>query len=200
MALQEPARRDDDADAGTEVRPDLLSRIAAPLAAINRAPLTSYHVVMVVTALLTVIGLGMVLSSSNVLAFSGGGTPFDIFLRQALFVMIGWVGFVAALRMRFELIRAAALPMLLVSIGLLIAVLIPGVGMEINGSRGWIDLGLFAIQPNEIARFAFVIWASSVVAKRIRTGYWLDLLFPAIVGYGVVAALIVVAPDLGMAT
>ena len=68
--------------ADTETRPDLLGRIAAPLAAINRAPLTSYHVVMVVTALLTVIGLGMVLSSSNVLAFSGGGTPFDIFLRR----------------------------------------------------------------------------------------------------------------------
>ena len=200
MALEEPARRDDADDAGAATRPDLLGRIAAPLAAINRAPLTSYHVVMVVTALLTVIGLGMVLSSSNVLAFSGGGTPFDIFLRQAVFVTIGWVGFVVALRMRFELLRAAALPMLLVSIGLLIAVLIPGVGMEINGSRGWIDLGFFAIQPAEIAKFAFIIWASSVVAKRIRTGYWLDLLFPAIVGYGVVAALVVVAPDLGMAT
>ncbi|MBB1035430.1 putative lipid II flippase FtsW, partial [Dietzia sp. CQ4] len=200
MALHEPARRDDADEAGAATRPDLLGRIAAPLAAINRAPLTSYHVVMVVTALLTVIGLGMVLSSSNVLAFSGGGTPFDIFLRQAVFVTIGWVGFVVALRMRFELLRAAALPMLLVSIGLLIAVLIPGVGMEINGSRGWIDLGFFAIQPAEIAKFAFIIWASSVVAKRIRTGYWLDLLFPAIVGYGVVAALVVVAPDLGMAT
>ena len=200
MALHEPARRDDADEAGAATRPDLLGRIAAPLAAINRAPLTSYHVVMVVTALLTVIGLGMVLSSSNVLAFSGGGTPFDIFLRQAVFVTIGWVGFVVALRMRFELLRAAALPMLLVSIGLLIAVLIPGVGMEINGSRGWIDLGFFAIQPAEIAKFAFIVWASSVVAKRIRTGYWLDLLFPAIVGYGVVAALVVVAPDLGMAT
>lgn len=200
MALEEPARRDDADEAGAATRPDLLGRIAAPLAAIDRAPLTSYHVVMVVTALLTVIGLGMVLASSNVLAFSGGGTPFDIFLRQAVFVTIGWVGFVVALRMRFELLRAAALPMLLVSIGLLIAVLIPGVGMEINGSRGWIDLGFFAIQPAEIAKFAFIIWASSVVAKRIRTGYWLDLLFPAIVGYGVVAALVVVAPDLGMAT
>jgi cell division protein FtsW len=200
MALEEPARRDDADDAGAATRPDLLGRIAAPLAAIDRAPLTSYHVVMVVTALLTVIGLGMVLASSNVLAFSGGGTPFDIFLRQAVFVTIGWVGFVVALRMRFELLRAAALPMLLVYIGLLIGVLIPDVGMEINGSRGWIDLGFFAIQPAEIAKFAFIIWASSVVAKRIRTGYWLDLLFPAIVGYGVVAALVVVAPDLGMAT
>ncbi|MDX2357371.1 putative lipid II flippase FtsW [Dietzia sp. PP-33] len=210
MAQQEPARRGDgrgaraEPDAGPDdhagSRPDLLGRIAGPLAAINRAPLTSYHVVMVVTALLTVIGLGMVLSSSNVLAFSGGGTPFDIFLRQAVFVAIGWVGFVVALRMRFEVLRAAALPMLLVSIGLLIAVLIPGVGMEINGSRSWIDLGFFGIQPAEIAKLAFIVWASSVVAKRIRTGYWLDLLFPAIVGYGVVAALVVVAPDLGMAT
>ena len=210
MAQQEPARRGDgrgaraEPDAGPDdhagSRPDLLGRIAGPLAAINRAPLTSYHVVMVVTALLTVIGLGMALSSSNVPAISGGGTPFDIFLRQAVFVAIGWVGFVVALRMRFEVLRAAALPMLLVSIGLLIAVLIPGVGMEINGSRSWIDLGFFGIQPAEIAKLAFIVWASSVVAKRIRTGYWLDLLFPAIVGYGVVAALVVVAPDLGMAT
>ena len=208
MALREPAPRragsptDEAAPDGAPAsqRPDLLARVAAPVAAISRAPLTSFHVVVVVTALLTVIGLGMVLSSSNVLAFSGGGTPFDIFLRQAVFVAIGWLGFVLALRVRIEVVRGAALPLLLVSIGLLVAVLIPGVGSEINGSRGWIDLGLFSIQPSEIARLAFLVWAASVIAKRIRTGYWLDLLFPAVVGYAAVAALIVVAPDLGMAT
>ena len=210
MALHDPARRerrpardtgvDDDRATGPDDRPDLLGRIAAPLVAVNRAPLTSYHVVMVVTALLTVIGLGMVLSSSNVLAFSGGGTPFDIFLRQAMFVAIGVIGFVVALRLRFELLRKLATPILVVSVGLLIAVLIPGVGMEVNGSRGWIDLGFFSIQPAEVAKFAFIIWASSVVAKRIRTGYWLDLLFPAVVGWLVVAGLVVAAPDLGMAT
>ena len=200
MALQEPARPGDRPGADAEDRPDLVRRIAAPLAAINRAPLTSYHVVMVVTCLLTVIGLGMVLSSSNVLAFSGGGTPFDIFLRQAMFVTIGWVGFMVALRMRLELLRKAALPLLVVAIALLVVVLLPGVGTEVNGSRGWIDLKIFSIQPAEIAKFAFIIWASATVAKRMRTGYWLDLLFPAVVGYGVVAALVVVAPDLGMAT
>ncbi|GLB62885.1 cell division protein FtsW [Dietzia sp. NCCP-2495] len=178
-------------------RPDLLGRIAAPLVAINRAPLTSYHVVMVITALLTVIGLGMVLSSSNVLAFSGGGTPFDIFLRQAMFVTIGWVGFALALRMRFELLRSMALPLLGVSTVLLVVVLFTA---PVNGSRGWINLGFFSIQPAEIAKLAFMIWASSVVAKRMRTGYWLDLLFPAIVGWAVVAGLILVAPDMGMTT
>src|SRR5699024_5568592 len=119
-AREKPAREKSQHErADTETRPDLLGRIAAPLAAINRAPLTSYHVVMVVTALLTVIGVGMVLSSSNVLACSGGGTPFDICLRQALFVLIGWVGCVTALRVRIELVRAAAFPLLLVAIGLL---------------------------------------------------------------------------------
>lgn len=202
MALKEPARRDSASGAvpDTGGKPDLMGRIAAPLAAVNRAPLTSYHVIMVVSCLLTVIGLGMVLSSSNVLAFSGGGTPFDIFLRQALFVSIGWVGFAVALRMRAELLKTAAMPMLLVSILLLIAVLIPGIGSEVNGSRGWINLGFFSIQPAEIAKFAFIIWASSVVAKRIRTGYWLDLLFPAVVGYLAIAFFTVIAPDLGMAT
>ena len=189
-----------DAGAASDPRPDLLGRIAAPLAAINRAPLTSFHVVMVVTCLLTVIGLGMVLSSSNVLAFSGGGTPFDIFLRQSMFVMIGWLGFVVALRMRVELLRKAAFPLLLVAIALLVAVLIPGVGSEINGSRGWIDLKIFSIQPAEIAKFAFIVWASSLVAKRMRTGYWLDLIFPAGVGFLAIFGLILAAPDLGMAT
>src|SRR5699024_5841484 len=204
MALAEHTRPGRAPGAGPEPeaggRPDLICRIAAPLGAVSRAPLTSYHVVMVVTCLLTVIGLGMVLSSSNVLAFSGGGTPFDIFLRQALFVAIGWVGFMIALRMRIESLRAAATPLLLVSIGLLVAVLIPGIGTEVNGSRGWINLGFFSIQPAEIGKLAFIVWASSVVARRIRTGYWLDLLFPAVVGYAAVAFFIVIAPDLGMAT
>src|SRR5699024_5650599 len=175
-------------------------RIAAPLGAVSRAPLTSYHVVMVVTCLLTVIGLGMVLSSSNVLAFSGGGTPFDIFLRQALFVAIGWVGFMIALRMRIESLSAAAASLLLVSIVLLFAVLCPRIGTEVNGSRGWINLGFFTIQPAENGKLAFIVWASSVVARRIRTGYWLDLLFPAVVGCSAVAFFIGITPDLGMAT
>lgn len=202
MALREPARRESSpgADRDAVGKPDLMGRIAAPLVAVSRAPLTSYHVIIVVTCLLTVIGLGMVLSSSNVLAFSGGGTPFDIFLRQALFVLIGWAGFALALRVRIEMLKAAAAPMLIVSIGLLVAVLVPGIGMEVNGSRGWINLGFFSIQPAEIAKFAFIVWASSVVSKRIRTGYWLDLLFPAVVGYLAVAFFIVIAPDLGMAT
>src|SRR5699024_2714322 len=70
----------------------------------------------------------------------------------------------------------------------------------VNGSRGWINLGFFSIQPAEIGKLAFIVWASSVVARRIRTGYWLDLLFPAVVGYAAVAFFIVIAPDLGMAT
>src|SRR5699024_1511140 len=100
MALEEPTRRGRATGAGPDPaivrRPALIRRIAAPLWPVSRAPLTSYHVVMVVTCLLTVLGLGMVLSISNVLAFSGGGTPFDIFLRQAQFVAIGWVGFIIA--------------------------------------------------------------------------------------------------------
>ena len=159
MALQDPARRERrpagdagvDGDPSTDVdaRPDLLGRIAAPLAAISRAPLTSYHVVMVVTALLTVIGLGMVLSSSNVLAFSGGGTPFDIFLRQAMFVGLGAIGFVVALRIRIELVKKIAMPALVVSVGLLVVVLFSA---PVNGSRSWINLGVFSIQPAEIAK------------------------------------------------
>ncbi len=201
MAPREAARRTDrETEPAARRTSEFLGRVLAPVAAVNRAPLASYHVVVVVTCLLTVIGLGMVLASSNVLAFSGGGTPFDIFLRQALFVAIGWLGFAVALRMRIEVIRASALPVLGVSVALLVAVLVPGVGSEINGSRGWIDLGLFSVQPAEIAKFAFIVWAASVIAPRMRTGYWRDLLWPAGFGFLVVAGLIVVAPDLGMAT
>jgi len=181
-------------------RTELWDRVFAPLAAVTRAPLASYHAVVGVSALLSLVGLGMVLSSSNVLAFSGGGTPFDIFLRQAMFVALGWIGFVAALRMRFSLLRRMATPLLGFSVLLLVAVLLPGVGSEVNGSRGWIDLGLFSIQPAEIAKLAFIVWSASVVGPRMRTGYWRDLLWPSAAGFVLVAGLIVVAPDLGMAT
>ena len=179
---------------------ELLGRALNPLAAVMRAPLASYHVVVVVSCLLTVIGLGMVLASSNVLAFSGGGTPFDIFLRQALFIAIGWVGFVFALRIDFSTLTRVAPWLLGISVVLLVAVLVPGVGSEVNGSRGWISLGFFSIQPAEIAKLAFIVWCCSSVARKMRTGYWLDMLWPSVFVFGVVAGLVVIAPDLGMAT
>ena len=58
------------------------------------------------------------------------------------------------------------IPALLVIVfGLELAVFLPGIGIEINGNRNWINLGLFTIQPSEIAKFAITIWAAQVLAQ-----------------------------------
>ncbi|WP_081586209.1 putative lipid II flippase FtsW, partial [Tsukamurella sp. 1534] len=133
-----------------------------------RRPLASFHLVLGITALLSVIGLIMVLSASSVEDINTYGSPYANFTKQAMYVSMGFVAFLGALYMRPAFLRRASLVGVLVAIGLLVAVLIPGVGSKVGGSRRWIDLGGFNIQPSEIAKVALVVWGAHLLADRSR--------------------------------
>ena len=58
---------------------------------------------------------------------------------------------------------------MIVSLALLVAVLVPGVGALVNGARSWIRLGGFQFQPSEIAKLALLLWMAHVLAARRST-------------------------------
>lgn len=162
-------------------------------------PLASFHLVLAVFLLMLGYGLLMVLSSSAAIAFRRSDSAFAVFTNQAIFAGLGLIIFLIVMRLPITLLRALATPAMLVSLALLVAVLIPGIGQNWNGSQSWISLGSsFQFQPSELAKIALLLWGAHVLAHSRGTRRSLrTLLIPLLPVFGLMAALIMLEPDLG---
>jgi cell division protein FtsW len=161
-------------------------------------PMTSLHLILAVFALMLGIGLLMVLSSSAVTSYRNGGSSFSTFANQATYAAIGLIGFFATQYVPVRFLKSTSLIAVIVSIALLVAVLIPGIGAYVNGARSWIRIGGFQFQPSEIAKLALLLWMAQVLAARRSTlGSPKALLIPVLPVFGLMCALIMMQPDLG---
>lgn len=148
---------------------------------------------------LTVFGLLMVYSASSISALVKEGSPYYFVLRQLVYVVLGApVAFFAS---RFDYRRfqgSTGTWAWVLSIGLL--VITYGLGVVRGGARRWIPLGLFNLQPSELAKIACVLVAAMLAVewqrRRIDTPSYLRRLG---IFVGIPAVLIVFQPDLGTA-
>jgi cell division protein FtsW len=151
-----------------------------------------------VIVVLNLIGLVMVLSASSVTALHQQGSSYYYFERQLLWLGLGCIAFFVALRTDYHRLRLLAWPLLIGSLGLLVVVLLPGIGSNVNGSSRWIGFGTFGIQPSEFAKLAMLIFAADLLARRAA---WIEdtrvTLRPVMVAFGAVAFLIMLQPNLG---
>lgn len=121
--------------------------------------------------------------------------------RQLAFGAVGLIGMYAMMRIRLETVRKWTLPILLVSLVLLVAVMVPGVGKRANGAVRWLGYGPLRFQPSELAKFAVILYLASALAgqkfriRRLGSGV---LLHVAVVG--LMAGLVLVEPDMGTAS
>lgn len=147
-----------------------------------------------VIALLAVFGLLMVYDSSVAIAIRDFHNPYYYLLEQAKWLIIGTGIFLVFSRISYKRWKALALPILVGTLILLLAVFIPGLGIKVLGARRWINFGLFIVQPSEIAKLSLIIYLSAWLSspEKERFGAFLLLL-------GMVVGLIVVQPDLGTA-
>ncbi len=122
---------------------------------------------VIVTAVfgLLLAGLVMVASASLNVAERLTGDPFFHFERQLFSVVLGCTIGGAMLFVPVSLWRRFAPALLIASFALLLLVLIPGLGHEVNGSRRWIRLGLLNFQPSEIARWLLVTYIAVFAAR-----------------------------------
>lgn len=153
---------------------------------------------MVVFLGLTLFGLVMVLSASSVYSEQYADTPFYFFKRQAIWALIGSVGFIIASRIDYRAIRKFAGPALLGVIVLLIAVIIPGVGITAKGSTRWVGWGPVVVQPSEFAKLALIIFIAHLLALRERRMDRSELTIrPVLLTVAFVSSLVVLQPKLG---
>src|SRR5688572_5239893 len=160
----------------------------------------SYALLLAVMAL-TAIGIVMVYSASSVRSYFSEADPAAQGLEQLVWAGIGIVGLVVAMRLDFRHLRYLAIPIYVITAALLVAVLIPGVGAEINGSRRWIVVpGVGSLQPAEFAKLAVVLYLAHWLDRRGKEArtLWNGLVpFALLIAPGFV--LIAMEPDLGTA-
>jgi cell division protein FtsW len=175
-------------------------RLASWLALLDR-PLTSYYLIVGITALLLGLGLVMVLSTSSVRDLSAGLPAYSDFKKQLLGAAVGLPVMYFAARSSPRLYRAAAYPLLAVAVLGLGLTLIPGVGQSSGTSASrWIAFGGFQLQPSEFAKLALVLWGADLLARKERLGQlddWRHLLVPLLPGAGLLCMFVMAGDDLG---
>jgi cell division protein FtsW len=153
----------------------------------------------VVLALVS-FGLVMVYSSSSATALLNDGDPLGTVTRQAAYAAVGLGAYAVFARMSPEGMRRLGPPALAVAGFLLLVVLIPSIGVEVNGSRRWISLGaLGQLQPSELAKLALALWLAQAIARdprRLRTPGGLA---PLLLVTAAVGGLVLLEPDMGTA-
>lgn len=163
-------------------------------------PLTPYYLIVGITTLLLCLGLVMVLSAGSVYDLSQGQSAYALFGKQLFGVLIGLPMLWIAARSSPRLFRAAAYPLIAVSLLGLLLTQIHGVGQSANGGGRWIGFGSFQFQPSELAKLALAVWGADLLARKEKLGLladWRHMLLPLLPGTAVLALLVMAGDDLG---
>ncbi|WP_437030656.1 putative lipid II flippase FtsW [Streptomyces sp. enrichment culture] len=166
-------------------------------------PLTAYYLILGGSSLITVLGLVMVYSASQITALQMSLPGSYFFRKQLLAAVIGSVLLLAASRMPVRLHRALAYPILAGAVFLMVLVQVPGIGVAVKGNQNWIALGgSFQIQPSEFGKLALVLWGADLLArkhdKRLLT-QWKHMLVPLVPAAFMLLGLIMIGGDMGTA-
>ncbi|MFK0170076.1 putative lipid II flippase FtsW [Streptomyces sp. NPDC090306] len=166
-------------------------------------PLTAYYLILGGSLLITVLGLVMVYSASQITALQLSLPGSYFFRKQFLAAVIGGALMFAAARMPVRLHRALAYPILAGAVFLMALVQVPGIGMSVNGNQNWISLGgSFQIQPSEFGKLALVLWGADLLARkqdRKLLTQWKHMLVPLVPAAFMLLGLIMLGGDMGTA-
>jgi cell division protein FtsW len=149
---------------------------------------------------LALLGLGLVMiaSASSEVAAAQTGNPMYHMIRHLLYLAIGTGAALATLLVPMALWQRYSGMLLLVAVVLLILVLLPGVGREVNGAKRWIGLGIFNLQPSELAKlFSVIFIAAYLVRRQTEVREKLAGFIKPMLILGPIAALLLAEPDFG---
>lgn len=158
---------------------------------------SDYFLILLVFILI-LFGLLMIYSSSVVISYELFGYNNYYLNKQFYSLLLGIVVWVTFSKLDYKIWLKYASSMLIITLGLLIAVFIPGIGEELGGAHRWISLGPIFFQPAEVCKMAFIIYLAAWLAKKgegikdFQTGF-----LPFLAVIVLVALLIIKQPDMG---
>ena len=165
----------------------------------RKPPPMEYSLLLTATLCLLALGAVMVFSASSAksLLAEGGGDGFYYLKRVALFAAIGLLVMRFASVNGVRMARMATPALLGVAIFMLLAVLVPGVGVTVNGAQRWIGAGVLQFQPSELAKVALILYGAHLLATRPKSVRSLSELGPYLLVVGGCMLLVAKQPDLG---
>jgi len=152
------------------------------------------------TLFLVVFGLIMVSSASVVESYQVTGSNTYYFARQSIFALVGLVVWFFLQRWDYHRFKPLATAGLIVSLVLLVAVFIPGIGWEAGGSRRWIGAGDQTLQVTEVLKVCLIAYLAYWFEKKgNRIDKWYATFLPFVLLMAVILGLIMAEPDMGTA-
>ncbi|SDT42203.1 cell division protein FtsW [Paenibacillaceae bacterium GAS479] len=154
---------------------------------------------LILTLVLVGFGLVMVFSSSSSIAEVSSrydNNPLYFFNKQLMFAAIGTGLMLFLMNFRYQFFKKGFILFFFPVMVLLL--LVPFIGDEVNGARSWLYIGPFGIQPTEFAKVALILYLGSLIAKKgDKFRSFKKGLIPVIVIVAVVCGMIMLQPDLG---
>ena len=157
-----------------------------------------YYSIFIITSILFAIGIMMVSSSSTACGESYFNDPYWFIKRQIIWSVIAFIALIIFSKLNYHSYSKLSNFIIVVAIGLLALVLIPGFGIEISGSQRWLNLLFFSVQPSEFVKVAVIVYLCDVLNKRYRNIYKIkNVIIPAFLVLSVITVLIFMEPDFG---
>ena len=147
---------------------------------------------------LTLFGLLAVATASIEFSDSLTGDPLNFTKRQFIHLIVGLLLFGLFLSVPLAFWESFDRIFLGFGIFLLILVLIPGIGIEVNGAHRWLRIGPIGFQPSEIMKFITIVYIAGYSVRRLKDlqSHWFAFFKPAVLVV-LVVSLILMQPDLG---
>jgi cell division protein FtsW len=156
--------------------------------------------VWLVLILFLLLGFGsaMIYSTSAIYAEERYKDGLFFLKKHITWICVGLLGMLAAWKMDYHVLRKYSKLLFFLSIALLVAVYIPGVGKRAGGAQRWFMIKGYSFQPSEVAKFALIIYLSDVLTRKQRwvKEFWKGLV-PPLIAIGIMIGLILGQPDLG---
>src|SRR5918998_6117276 len=170
----------------------------------RRAPTkrpVEYSILYTATLCLLAAGAVMVYSASSAESLLDGSEDPSFYLRRyVLFGLAGLVVLHLVSRRGVSVVKRLTPALLLLSFGLTMALMVPGVGVTVNGATRWLGAGALQFQPSELLKLALILYAARLLAARPDTVRRLkDLARPLLLVVGAASALLMSQPDMGTA-
>jgi cell division protein FtsW len=156
--------------------------------------------IAIMVGVLCVFGVVMVGSVSPVISLSLYGSPWAVLIRQLLWMGVGLSALLILARVDYHRWRALRGPLVVVTMGLLVVVLVPHLGVSAGGSSRWIGFGVFQLQPSELMKLALAVFAADLLTRRVdRFSEPRVVVVPVLLVLGISGILILKQPDMGTA-
>ncbi|GAA0382702.1 putative lipid II flippase FtsW [Bacillus horti] len=155
-------------------------------------------IILILTFILTGIGLVMVYSSSQIHAYTGWGDSTYFIKQQVRNGMLGLVVMFVVMNIPYRIYRKFIPLILLGLLVLMTLVFIPGLGVEAKGAQRWLYIGPINLQPSELVKIGLVIYLASIYSKKQE--YISDFkrgVVPPLVVVAIFFTLILMQRDLG---